>query len=708
MKRRFSRVAVTVLFLILLAGTPLASAGSAQPAPSSPRGETATASPGLGSPDGLLAGNDSSSGSPLATVKDYSCPSAPRTSANATIPLSATTPFGIALDNANHNIYVANQAPDVIEEINPATNTLLSNSTPIGTNLKGLAYDSTDHELFTVSQGNIATTPPEVYSLTSAEGIALPKTSVPIEIAYDKFNDQLYVTDFGSGQVSVLNPNTLTVVKEVTVQSRPWGLSVDPYNGIVFVADYSSDAISVISGTNVVASIPAGGIEPQGLAFDPVNQMLYVSLAGSDAITVINATGNNAADYKVANTIALPPTSYTSPGAMIFDCTHNSVWFADTSKDTINEIGLCPGLVGIYNQFQVIASVPVGVQPQELTYDNYTHGVYVTDYSSSNVETYNTDTVKPSQNVAATCPEGIADYGVDGDQTYTYTTTRFESTTTFQSLSIGASSIAKYDHEASDQLNVMTYGIATSIANGVYWTQDVLSLNQSGACSVGTCFQLTSEIFNETLPGSAISYKGAFTHTCSNQGVAGHVTKGLETYYCDTRWEQGLTFPLTVKLLVETGIESSGKFDLQPFISFQYKLSTGPSPGVWIQYDRLDFNNVLSGHRITGDPLFKVSGESVHHSFLFGDHKVRNRGGRQKRLPSPERRRERDRRLRGRRPGAVHRHRREVPARVLDGHGLRVHPACFLGRGRHGRRGLGRLHHGERRSIRRQVIVRRR
>jgi YVTN family beta-propeller protein len=509
----------------------------------------------------------------------------------------------------------------VIEEINPVTNTVLGNSTPIGTRLEGMAYDTTRHELFVVSQGNVLTTPPVVYSLTRAQGVQLPSSAVPLEIAYDKFNDQLYVTDFGSNQVTVINPNSLSIVKEVTVQSHPWGLSVDPLNGLVFVADYESDAISVISGTSVVASIPAGGIEPQGLAFDPINQMLYVSLAGSIGITMINATGNKPANYKVAQTTLLNQNIYGSPGAMTFDCTHNVIWVADTSLNHIYGIVQCVGRIQLFDQFQVLAPVPVGLQPQEMAYDNYTHGLYVTNYNSGTVTTYNTDTIKPAVTYGAGCPEGVADFGFNGADTYSYTTTRFESTTTFKSLTIGDSNIAKYSQEASDQLNVMTYGMPTSIANGIYWTQDVLSFNQNATCTSGTCFQLTSEIFNNTIPGSAISYKGAFAYTCNNHGTPGHVTPALETYYCDTKWEQGLTFPLTVKLLVETGTETSGKFKDQPYISFQYWLSNGPFPNQWIQFDRLHFNNVLSGHRINGNPVFKVDGKSPLTPYYSGSTK---------------------------------------------------------------------------------------
>ena len=96
---------------------------------------------------------------------------------------------------------------------------------------------------------------------------------------------------------------------------------------------------------------------------------------------------------------------------------------------------------------------------------------------------------------------------------------------------------------------------------------------------------------------------------------------GKVTYYCDTQWEQGLTFPLTVKLLVETGTETKGKFIDQPYISFQYWLSDGPSPNKWIEFDRLHFNNALSGTRIPGDPLFKVSGNPSLTPFYKGSTK---------------------------------------------------------------------------------------
>jgi hypothetical protein len=181
--------------------------------------------------------------------------------------------------------------------------------------------------------------------------------------------------------------------------------------------------------------------------------------------------------------------------------------------------------------------------------------------------------------------------------------------TTFQNpFSIGISSNVKYNHMASDQLNVMTYGVATSIPNNVFWTQDVFSLNQTGKCP-NTCFQITSEIFNETTPDAAINYVDTFTTNCVKNG--GTPTKAVDTFYCDSKWQTGLTFPLTLKLMVVAGTETSGKYIDENYISFQYWLSNGPDAKKWIQFDRMDFNNLVSGKRIPGDPLFKVSGDPM-------------------------------------------------------------------------------------------------
>jgi YVTN family beta-propeller protein len=521
------------------------------------------------------------------------------------------------------NVYVSNSMSDTVDVINPNTNTVV-NTIITGHRPHGLTYDSTNGQVFVVEQGNpISDIPARVFSLTVSQGVDLPDGAVPIEIKYDAFNDRLYVSDRGLNQVHVINPNTLEDIADISLGSNahPWGMAVDPYNGYVFVADQGTNKVSVISGVSTVPSSLATGSSPTGIVFDPVYQFIFVTNNGGNSISRFNATGNDASSY-----FSLGATSVggflNGPAAIAIDCTHNTLWIANDGSGLMTEIGLCPGAVYVQKTVRVWATVAVGDQPDDIAYDSHTHAIYVANQFSNSVTSIETDTLTapPGQG----CPQGVVDYGLNGNQKYHYTTTAFESVTTIFSATIGDSTVVQYNNEASLQLNVIDYGVATSIANGVYWTQDVMSIANAGAAlrfnkttttCVSLCVQFTGEIFNFTQNGAPITYKeganSVFKYKCNDNGTPGNVSKEASTYFCDTPWEQGITLPITVKLLVITGTETSGPFNGQNYISFQYLINSGIHANKWIEFDRLHFNNLLSGTRIPGNPLFTVSGSPL-------------------------------------------------------------------------------------------------
>jgi DNA-binding beta-propeller fold protein YncE len=552
-----------------------------------------------------------SSPSVALSTKNYACPAAPVASTRTNI-TSQNTPFGLAVDYANKNVYVSDQTPDVIQGITGSTESMMSNTTTVGNNLKGLAYDSANHQLFVVSQGVLGTTAPVVYWVNGeGTGATLPADAVPIEMVYDSYNGYLYVSDYGTDQISVVNPSTpsdLVLLNNVDVGSRPWGLSVDPYNGFVFAADSGSDAISVLSGTSVIGSLGSNGTDPIGVLLDPINQMLYVTNSESNSLSIINASGNTFSSYKLLHTTTTSGL-FNDPEEMGLDCAHNSLWVANDGSNSVTAFLLCPSDSYSYSSVQYLANYSSSTQPQEFAFDNFTQGMYVSDYGTKTVQVFPTSGIQSPLYKGFGCPMGVADYGIDGQQTYSYTTKEFEAVTTFQSpFSIGVSSSSIYNHEASDQLNVMAYGVATSIPDGVYWTQNVLSLNQSSRCP-NTCYQFTSEFFNVTRPGSDVDYTDTFASTCVKNG--GTPIDLEDTFYCTTPWRSGLTFPLTVKIIVITGTETSGKFKDENYMSFEYMLSDGPQKNKLIEFDHWDFNNLLSGSKIKGDPHFLVSGNPM-------------------------------------------------------------------------------------------------
>ena len=116
-----------------------------------------------------------------------------------------------------------------------------------------------------------------------------------------------YITNDGSGNVSVIDTATNSVTATITVGSAPEGVAVSPDGSTVYVANQHSNNVSVIdTATNrVSATIPVGS-EPGGVAVTPDGSKVYVANLASKTVSVI-ATATNT----VTDTI----TGFTAPDA---------------------------------------------------------------------------------------------------------------------------------------------------------------------------------------------------------------------------------------------------------------------------------------------------------------------------------------------------------------------------------------------------------
>jgi YVTN family beta-propeller protein len=100
-----------------------------------------------------------------------------------------------------------------------------------------------------------------------------------------------YVTNSGSGTVSVIDTTTDTVTATVSVGSRPFGVAANSTR--VYVTNSGSNDVSVIDTNNntVVATIPVG-LRPLGVAVNPQGTRAYVANSGSGSLSIIDASTN--------------------------------------------------------------------------------------------------------------------------------------------------------------------------------------------------------------------------------------------------------------------------------------------------------------------------------------------------------------------------------------------------------------------------------
>ena len=69
----------------------------------------------------------------------------------------------------------------------------------------------------------------------------------PVGVAYSPSNDRIYVANYGSNNVSVINPATNTVVTTIAVGNIPSGVAYSPSNDRIYVANSGSNNVSILS-----------------------------------------------------------------------------------------------------------------------------------------------------------------------------------------------------------------------------------------------------------------------------------------------------------------------------------------------------------------------------------------------------------------------------------------------------------------------------
>ncbi len=176
------------------------------------------------------------------------------------------TPFTIWVDAGQSLSYYYNTNPSVATDVSY----YLANNT--NGNEKSSGYQTIN------SPVNISMTYEKLIGLSSYG-------SDPYSSIYDPTNNQIFVTNYEAGSVSVIDgaPGSSTentVINTITVGSNPTWLAYDSTDNEIFVVNEGSNTTSVIaaSSDSVVATIPSytsGTLT--GIAYDPDNDYVYVS-----------------------------------------------------------------------------------------------------------------------------------------------------------------------------------------------------------------------------------------------------------------------------------------------------------------------------------------------------------------------------------------------------------------------------------------------
>jgi len=195
-------------------------------------------------------------------------------------------PYGIVADSAIGTVYFTDNVTGATWQVNEATDAEgLAYQSP-GGNSTGIAIDSATGNIYPVGANGFAWpfTP-----VTDNDLGAIQLGTLPYGIAYDSANNFFYVANYGDGTVSVINPDTYSLIATIPVGTQPVGVAVNPGTDTVYVTNLGSNNVSVISDTSntVIATVPVG----KGPYADAVNTStgaVYVANSGDNTVSVIS------------------------------------------------------------------------------------------------------------------------------------------------------------------------------------------------------------------------------------------------------------------------------------------------------------------------------------------------------------------------------------------------------------------------------------
>jgi YVTN family beta-propeller protein len=210
----------------------------------------------------------------------------------------------LAVTYSESFIYVANSGSNDVSVIDNKTNQVV-NTVKVGNAPSALAYYSGIHNIYVANSGsNDVSVIHEDHSVRGGEGpivqwpVFVTKNvgTGPSGIAYNPYNNLVYVANSGSNDVSVIREyDVLTTVK---VGTGPLAIAPGGFNS-TYVANSSSNDVSVIDNkTNQVVNTVKVGNAPSSIAFSSPSELICVANSSSNDVSVLH-TAKNVVAYTI-------------------------------------------------------------------------------------------------------------------------------------------------------------------------------------------------------------------------------------------------------------------------------------------------------------------------------------------------------------------------------------------------------------------------
>ncbi len=284
-----------------------------------------------------------------------------------------TAPVGdgaqsLVVDHRGHTVYVANGADNTVSVIdgrrcnagNSSGCDRTSTTLDTGARPFGLALDEARHTLYVTNNGEDSVSVVDIAGCerTPASGCAQVRATVavgrgPVGVALDRATGSLYIAEIADDTLSVIDGAHCNAIvtsgcgrtpATIHVGPNPVNLDIDQATDTVYVANRGDNTVSIVDGrpctracSHTSADVTVGE-GPFGVAVDQSTGDVYVtSIRDSDVAVIHGRHGRN------QRATVVPARMGGWPGYVAVDPSADTFYVADNVDGTVSLAGLRPG-----------------------------------------------------------------------------------------------------------------------------------------------------------------------------------------------------------------------------------------------------------------------------------------------------------------------------------------------------------------------------
>jgi len=197
-----------------------------------------------------------------------------------------------SLTGANGTVWVTNRTFGNIAAFDAATGNVLA-IIPVGTNPIGVVSPPHTNKLYVSNEDSNSISVISKASLSVVATIQLPAGSKPHHINYSPNGHFVYVAEFGSNKVGVIDTETDTLAAEFITNpsptARPHAVWISQDNKTIYVANAGANEIAALDAASgeILWSLPVGE-NPSEILVTHNEKTAYVSVRNENKVKVVD------------------------------------------------------------------------------------------------------------------------------------------------------------------------------------------------------------------------------------------------------------------------------------------------------------------------------------------------------------------------------------------------------------------------------------